>query len=114
MIETKREIFRVPGVGFTPRDLRTPPDPAPAPFDPPMGLAVLGQTVLKTFVNDLKGFRTINGSSQGQNQALTVLHVPHSLDSGSVPVLFSHGTCCCGVQVCFDAAEQRGNTLKRF
>jgi len=30
----------------------------------------------------LKDFRTENGSSQGQNLALTVLSVPNSLDSG--------------------------------
>jgi len=29
-----------------------------------------------------KDFRTENGSSQGQNLAVTVLHVPSSLDSG--------------------------------
>ena len=35
--------------------------------------------------NDLNGcqdFRTENGSSQGQNLALTVLYVPSSFDSG--------------------------------
>jgi hypothetical protein len=37
-------------------------------------------------VNNLHGFtnfRTENGSSQRQNLALTVLHVPYTLDSGA-------------------------------
>ena len=38
--------------------------------------------------NNLSGFRTENGSSQGQNLAFTGLCVPRSLDSGISPDFF--------------------------